>query len=86
MNQQKMSELKNHNSETKNKKALRNFAKYSSLGFQMCAIIVIGVVGGMKLDKWITGLKFPLFTMLFSILSVISATYYAIKDFIKPKK
>jgi len=52
----------------------------------MIAIIVIGVVGGMKLDKWITSLNFPLFTMLFSILSVISATYYAIKDFIKPKK
>jgi hypothetical protein len=52
----------------------------------MIAIIVIGVLGGMKLDKWITAMEFPLFTMVLSISSVIFATYYAIKDFIKPQK
>lgn len=81
-----MSEQKKLNTETKNRKALRDLAKYSALGFQMIAIIVIGVVGGMKLDKWITGIGFPLFTMLLSVSGVIIAIYYAIKDFIKPNK
>ncbi|MCK5029086.1 MAG: hypothetical protein KAR57_05590 [Bacteroidales bacterium] len=52
----------------------------------MIAIIIIGVVGGMKLDKWITGIEFPVFTMALSISSVVFATYYAIKDFLKPPK
>ncbi len=81
-----MSEKKNQNSEQKNKKAHSDFAKYSAIGFQMLAIIVIGVLGGLKLDKWITGIEFPLFTMVLSISSVVFATYYAIKDFIKPPK
>ncbi|HAF30492.1 MAG TPA: hypothetical protein DCG75_15730 [Bacteroidales bacterium] len=81
-----MSELKNQNSETKNKKAHSDFVKYSAIGFQMIAIVVIGVVGGIKLDQWISRIEFPLFTMLLSILSVILATYYTLKDFIKPQK
>jgi ATP synthase protein I len=81
-----MPEQKNQNSEQKNKKAPSDFAKYSAIGFQMIAIIIIGVVGGMKLDKWITGIEFPVFTMVLSISSVVFATYYAIKDFLKPPK
>jgi hypothetical protein len=30
-------------------------------------------------------IKFPIFTILFSILAVFSSIYYAIKDFIKKK-
>lgn len=81
-----MSEQKHRNSKTKNKKAPRDFVKYSAIGFQMIAIVVIGVMGGIKLDKWITSINFPLFTMMLSIFSVVMATYYAIKDFIKPQK
>lgn len=81
-----MSEQKNQNSEVKNKKALNNFIRYSSMGFQMVAIMVIGVIGGMKLDNWIVNIEFPVFTVALSILSVIFATYYSIKDFIKPQK
>ena len=81
-----MSEQKNQNSETKNKKAPSDAVKYSAIGFQMIAIIVVGVLGGMQLDKWITGIEFPLFTMLLSISGIIYATYFAIKDFIKPPK
>ena len=81
-----MSELKDQNSETKNKKAPSELVKYSAIGFQMIAIIVVGVLGGMKLDKWITSIEFPVFTMVLSISSVIYATYFAIKDFIKPPK
>ncbi|MFC2103798.1 AtpZ/AtpI family protein [Bacteroidota bacterium] len=81
-----MSEQKNQNSNQKNKKAPSDFAKYSAIGFQMIAIMVIGVLGGMKLDKWITGIEFPVFTVVLTLSSVIFATYYAIKDFIKPQK
>jgi len=65
-----------------NKNNMNSYAKYSSLAFQMVAIIMIGVFGGLKLDQFLN-LKFPLFTLVLSLLSVILAIYYAIKDFIK---
>jgi len=52
----------------------------------MISIMFLGVIGGMKLDKWISGIEFPLFTVTLTLASVIFATYYAIKDFIKPQK
>lgn len=69
----------------KKKKYLDNYVKYSSLAIQMIAIILIGVFGGFKIDKWLS-LEFPVFTILLSIISVAGAVYYAIKDFIKGKK
>jgi len=62
--------------------SLNTYAKYSSLAFQMMFIILAGVFGGVELDKWL-GWKFPVFTVAFSILAVILAIYYAIKDFLK---
>ena len=70
--------------EIKPKKQLNNYAKYSSLGIQMLVIILVGVFGGIKLDEYI-GWKFPLFTVVFSLLAVIFAIYYAVKDFLKMK-
>jgi hypothetical protein len=51
----------------------------------MLTIILIGVFGGIKLDDWLE-LKFPVFTILLSIVSVILAIYYSIKDFIRTDK
>jgi len=48
----------------------------------MLAIILLGVYGGYKLDKLIH-IRFPVFTLVFSMLSVALAIYYAIKDFLK---
>jgi ATP synthase protein I len=62
--------------------SLNSYAKYSSLAFQMLAIILVGVFGGIQLDK-VVPMKFPLFTVLFTSLSVILSIYYAIKDLIK---
>ncbi|MCK9452110.1 MAG: AtpZ/AtpI family protein [Bacteroidales bacterium] len=62
--------------------SLNAYAKYSSLAFQMMFIILAGVFGGVELDKWL-GWKFPVFTVAFSILAVILAIYYAIKDLLK---
>ena len=69
----------------KKKKYLASYAKYSSIGFQMLAIILIGVFGGVKLDQWLE-LKAPIFTVILSILSVILAIYYAVKDLIRMDK
>ncbi len=52
------------------------------MAFQMVAIILVGVFGGIKLDQ-IVNMEFPLFTLILSILSVALAIYYSIKDFIK---
>lgn len=68
--------MKNHNN------PLNNYAKYSSIAIQMLVIITGGVVGGYYLDKWIN-IKFPVFTLLFSFISVSLAIYFAIKDFLK---
>ena len=67
------------------KKSLENYAKYSSIAMQMLVIILIGVFGGIKLDEWLN-LGFPVFTLILSILSVIFAIYYVIKDILKNNK
>ena len=66
----------------KTKSTLSNFAKYSSLSFQMIAIVLAGVFGGIKLDEWLQW-KFPLFTILLSIIGIFASIYFAIKDFLK---
>lgn len=66
------------------KNRLTDYAKYSSLAFQMMFIIIIGTLGGLKLDQYLS-LKFPIFTLVLSLLSVFGALYIALKDFIKKK-
>ena len=66
----------------KKKKSLDDYARYSSIAFQMLVIILAGVFGGIKLDQWLK-LKVPVFTIILSILSVILAIYYVTRDLIK---
>jgi F0F1-type ATP synthase assembly protein I len=54
------------------------------MAVQMAAIIVGGVLGGIKLDEYLQ-LKFPLFTLVLTLLGVFLAMYYFIKDVIKKK-
>ncbi len=61
---------------------LESYARYSSLAFQMFAIIGLGIYGGVKLDQWIN-IGFPVFTVLLSIVSVGAAIYAAVKDLIR---
>ena len=65
-----------------NKESLKEYAKYSNLGFQMLFIILLGVFGGIQLDKLIP-FSFPIFTVLGAVLSVLGAMFYAIKDLLK---
>jgi len=49
------------------------------MAIQMAAIIGLGVFGGIKLDETLA-LETPIFTLIFSLLSVGLAMYYVIKD------
>jgi F0F1-type ATP synthase assembly protein I len=55
------------------------------MGFQMGAIIFVGMFGGIKLDEFFGIKKFPVFTIILSLLSVFGAIYFVIKDFLKKK-
>jgi len=68
--------LKNH------KDPLPDYARYSSIALQMLVIIAGGVFGGYMIDEYLN-LKFPVFTVVFSFLSVAFAIYYVIKDLLK---
>ena len=74
--------LKKKNLKKLQNKGIRDFARYSSLAFQMIGIILVTVWGGVKLDK-LTGWNTPVFTIVLSLLGVFAAIYTAIKDFIK---
>jgi F0F1-type ATP synthase assembly protein I len=69
----------------KKKKSLDNYARYSSIAFQMLIIILVGVFGGIKLDKWMH-LSVPVFTIILSILAVILAIYTVTRDLLKSTK
>ena len=59
-----------------------NYIKYSNMGFQMLVIIGIGVWGGIKLDQ-MTHLKFPVFTIVLSLIAVVVAIYFVVRDLLK---
>ncbi len=57
----------------------QNYVRYSAVGFQMMGIILVGVFGGYYLDRYL-GWKFPLFTLLLSLLSIAAAMYFLFKE------
>ena len=65
----------------KPKKQFDDFIRYSSLAFEMMAIMGIGVFAGIKIDQWLE-LSFPAFTLGLMILSVAGAIYHAIRKFL----
>jgi hypothetical protein len=48
----------------------------------MAAIIVIMSYAGLKLDEWLKT-ENSIFTIVLSLLSIVAAMYFAIKDLIK---
>jgi len=63
-------------------KGIHDFAKYSSIAFQMIAIIIVTTWGGIKLDS-LLGFEKPVLTIILSLLGVFAAIYTAVRDFIK---
>jgi len=61
---------------------LKFYAKYSSLGFQMVAIILAGAFGGKALDSWLN-LGFPIFTLSLTLLCVAGAVFYGMRELFK---
>jgi hypothetical protein len=68
----------------KKKQSLTDFGKYSGMGLQMAAIMAAGVLSGHWLDG-LTGIKFPIFTLVLAMAGVFLALWYFIKDFLKKK-
>jgi len=63
------------------KRQLNAYARYSGMGLQMLAIILIGVFGGYKLDQWLrTG---PLLIIIFSLISVIISIYSVTRNLLR---
>lgn len=65
-------------------KTQSQFAKFSSMAFQMAATIILGVWGGMKLDDYLES-DFPTFTLILSLFSVSAAMTWMIYKIPKPK-
>ena len=65
-----------------NQKPPNNYMRYSNMGFQMVVIIGLGVWGGIKLDQ-VTHLKFPVFSIVLSLISVVVAIYFVVRDLLK---
>ena len=63
----------------KEKRTLRDFARYSNLAFKLIAVILTAFFIGWQLDKWIN-IGFPLFTLLLSIGGLFISLYLLIKD------
>jgi len=66
----------------KEENPLKAYSRYSGIAVQMGVIIFISVWGGMKLDE-LSGNETPVFTIVLSLLGVITAIYTSIKDFIR---
>jgi len=63
---------------SKKKKQLKPYIIYSSISIQMAVIIIAGVFFGDYLDNK-NQLNIPIYTIIFSLLSVFLALYYVLK-------
>ena len=64
--------------QSKKKKQLNSYIKYSSLTTQMAAIIAAGAFFGDYLDKFNYS-NSKIYTIIFSLVSVFLALYYVFK-------
>lgn len=63
--------------EQKPKEQLNTYARFSGIGFQMIAIIGLGVYVGIKLDENYPN-KYNLFTLICSLVAIGMALYFVI--------
>ncbi|MEN8119339.1 MAG: AtpZ/AtpI family protein [Bacteroidota bacterium] len=78
----KESKVSQKKQKPKTKAPLNNWVKYSSLSIQMVITILVGFFGGLKLDEFLQW-RFPIFTVVLSLLAIFAALWFAIKDFLK---
>jgi F0F1-type ATP synthase assembly protein I len=60
---------------------LKSFARFSGMGFQMIAIILLFYWAGSKLDQRAASEK-PVYTAILTVLGVFAGLYIVLKDFI----
>ena len=65
--------------QSKKKKQLNSYIKCSSLTLQMAVIIIAGAFFGDYLDKKNQS-DTPIYTIIFSLLSIFLAVYYVLKN------
>ena len=70
--------------EDKAKKQVSNYAKYSSMAFQMLASIGLCAWAGVKLDDYFKT-KFPVWTLVLLFVGIFGGMYWSVKDLIKKK-
>lgn len=66
----------------KNKNKFDAFIRYSSLAFEMMAMIAIGTFAGFKIDQWLDN-NFRWATLVLMVLSVIGSVFYFIRKLLK---
>jgi F0F1-type ATP synthase assembly protein I len=64
---------------------LNSYARFSGIAIQMFVIIGVGTFGGIKLDEYFQN-KNNLFTIIFSLLSVILSILYVVRSIISSSK
>lgn len=69
----------------KKNNSLNNYAKYSSIAFQMIAIVAIGSFVGVKIDDHF-GNENNLWTIILSLCSTILAVIFVIRRIIADSK
>jgi F0F1-type ATP synthase assembly protein I len=58
---------------------LNSYLKYSGLAFQMIGVIGLAVWAGWELDQYL-GLRFPVFLIVLSLMSVTASIILIIKS------
>ena len=79
-----MGQIHQMNRKNSSKNKFDSFIRYSSLGFEMMAIIGVGTFGGYKIDQWMNN-DFNGFTLGLMILSVILAIVYGTRNLLNKK-
>lgn len=79
----------NHKNQPKNKKQdnsdLKTYARYSYLGFQMAAFVLVFAGIGYWLDER-SNSETPWWTIVLGLLGVFGGLYVTLRDFIKKDK
>ncbi|MEZ4883131.1 MAG: AtpZ/AtpI family protein [Chitinophagales bacterium] len=65
------------------KPPLANYGRYMGIAFQMIAVLLIGVFGGMKADEYFQ--TSPILTAILGLLSVVVAMAMVMREFIGKK-
>lgn len=61
---------------------MKEYAKYSSLVFQMIAMVAAGIWGGIELDR-LLNMKGSVFTIILTIVTSFAAIYHLFRTLLK---